>query len=238
MMFSNRDLKKLIIPLIIDQILMLSVGLADSIMVARVGEAAISAVALVDTISILIIWFFSALGTGGAVVAAQFIGSGSIEKARDAGKQLILVTVLLSVLIMTLCLIFNNTLLRLIFGNVESGVMSGARTYFFYCALSYPFIALYNAGAAIFRAARDSKTPTVYSAVMNGVNIVFNAIFIFGCGWGVAGAGLATLMGRAFACIATLFSLTMELLNNNLRYYKLVQNIIPAFKWSKRGQRN
>ena len=72
--FSNKNLKKLIIPLIIEQLLAVTVGFADTIMVSNIGETAVSAVSLVDTINILLINIFAALGTGGAVVTAQFIG--------------------------------------------------------------------------------------------------------------------------------------------------------------------
>ena len=116
MLFSNNDLKKLIVPLIIEQVLVVLVGFADTLMVASVGEAAVSAVSLVDTINILLINVFAALGTGGAVVAAQFIGQGSYEKAKYSAKQLLLITALLSVIIMLIVIVFNASLLHCIFG--------------------------------------------------------------------------------------------------------------------------
>lgn len=223
MMFTNQDLKKLIIPLIIEQLLAVTVGFADTIMVSSVGEAAVSAVSLVDSINILLINIFAALGTGGAVVAAQFIGQGSEEKAKYSGKQLILITAVLSFVIMGIILIFNASLLHLIFGNVEEKVMINAEIYFFFSALSYPFIALYNSGAALFRAVGNSKISMINSIIMNIINIVFNAIFIYGCQWGVFGAVFATLISRVIACCVILYMLATKdtvLRINDFKHWK------------------
>ena len=210
MLFSNRDLKKLIIPLIIEQLLAVTVGFADTIMVSSVGEAAVSAVSLVDGINILLINVFAALGTGGAVVAAQFIGQNNHQKARYAAKQLLLITALLSFFIMIIVVVFHVNLLHVIFGQVENAVMINAETYFFFSALSYPFIALYNSGAALFRAVGNSKISMLNSFVMNVINVVLNAVFIYICHWGVFGAVFATLIERNVACIIILYMLTIK----------------------------
>lgn len=204
MLFSNKDLKRLIIPLVIEQILVILVGFFDTVMVASVGETAVSAVSLVDGINILLINIFAALGTGGAVVAAQFIGQGAFNKAKHSAKQLILITAIISLIIMVIVIIFNTALLHLIFGNVEVDVMKNAEIYFLFSAISYPFIALYNSGAALFRAIGNSKISMINSAIMNVINIILNAIFIFGFKWGVFGAVLATLIARAIACCVIL----------------------------------
>lgn len=208
MLFSNKDLKKLIIPLVIEQLLVIMVGFADTVMVSSVGEAAVSAVSLVDGINILLINIFAALGTGGAVVAAQFIGQGSVEKAKYSAKQLILITAVLSAFIMLFVIIFNESILHFIFGNVEKAVMDNAEIYFLFSSVSYPFIALYNSGAALFRAIGNSKISMVNSAIMNAINIFFNAIFIYLFQWGVLGAVLATLIARMVACLVVLKSLS------------------------------
>lgn len=223
MLFSNKDLKRLIIPLVIEQLLAVTVGFADTIMVSSVGEAAVSAVSLVDGINILLINIFAALGTGGAVVTAQFIGQGSHDKARYSAKQLILVTAILSFLIMLVVIAFNASLLHLIFGNVEIDVMKNAEIYFLFSAMSYPFIALYNAGAALFRAVGNSKISMINSAIMNAINIILNAIFIFGFHWGVFGAVFATLIARAIACCVILYMLSRshnELCVNDYLHWK------------------
>lgn len=214
MLFSNQDLKKLIVPLIIEQILVILVGFFDTVMVASVGEAAVSAVSLVDGINVLLINIFSALATGGAVVASQFIGQGSIKKAQYSAKQLILITALLSSILMIVIIVFNSSLLQLIFGHVEANVMKNAEIYFLFSAISYPFIALYNAGAALFRTMGNSKISMINSAIMNVINIGLNAVFIFGFKWGVFGAVLATLIARMVACTVILKTLSHK--NNEL----------------------
>ncbi len=205
-MFSRKYLIKLIIPLIIEQLLAVTVGLADGMMVARVGESAVSGVSLVDSINILLIGLFGALATGGAVVSAQFLGQKEEQKACRAGEQLIASNLMLSLCIMALALIGNASILKLIYGNVEAMVMTKAVTYLFYSALSYPFIAVYNACAALFRSMGNSKTSMIISLIMNLINIVGNAVLIFGFGMGVAGAAIATLISRMFAAI-TMFLL-------------------------------
>ncbi|MDY3360026.1 MAG: MATE family efflux transporter [Clostridium celatum] len=223
--FSKKGLKKLIIPLIIEQLLAVTVGFADTIMVSSVGETAVSAVSLVDTINILLINIFAALGTGGSVVAAQFIGQDSRKEARESGKQLILITGLLSVVIMIICLLLNGPLLSCIFGSVDYHVMEGAKTYFFVTAISYPFIGLYNSGAALFRAMGNSKISMVNATIMNIINIILNAVFIFGFGLGVFGAAFATLIARIVTSILILMMLKNR---KNIIYI----NNYHSFKWN------
>lgn len=200
-MFSKRDLKKLIIPLMIEQILAVTVGMADTVMVANNGEAAVSGISLVDTINILLINVFSALATGGAVVTSQYLGRNDERNARIAGKQLIYTVAILSVVIMVICLSLRNHLLNLAFGHIDADVMTNAQTYLFLSALSYPFIAVYNAGAALFRSMGNSKVSMFASLLMNIVNISGNAVLIYGFDMGVAGAGIASLASRLLACV-------------------------------------
>ncbi len=207
MLFSRKDLIKLIIPLIIEQILAVTVGLADSMMVARVGEAAVSGVSLVDSINILLIGLFGALATGGAVISSQFLGRKENRSACVAGEQLIVSVLALSVLLMAIALIFGNPILKLLFGDVSSDVMDNSRTYLFYTALSFPFIGLYNASAALFRSMGNSKVSMIIAAIMNVINIIGNSILIFGFGMGVAGAAIATLISRIVAAGIMLYLL-------------------------------
>lgn len=223
--FSNKNLKKLIIPLIIEQLLAVTVGLTDTIMVSNIGETAVSAVSLVDTINILLINIFAALGTGGAVVTAQFIGQDSRKEARESAKQLILITGVLSLIIMIICLILNKSLLKLIFGSIDNEVMSNARTYFYVTAMSYPFIALYNSGAGLFRAIGNSKISMMNAAIMNVVNIILNSVLIYGFGLGVLGAAIATLIARITTCMIILKMLKSR---KNILY---IDNY-HGFKWN------
>lgn len=200
-MFSKKDLKRLIIPLIIEQILSVTVGMADTIMVAKKGEVAVSGVSLVDTINILLIGLFSALATGGAVVCAQFIGHKEKDKASEAANQLLLTVSIIAVLFTGFALFMNQGILNLIYHKVEPDVMSNARIYFYITAASYPFIAIYNAGAALFRAMGNSKISMLVSVAMNVINVFGNAILMFGLGMGVEGAALATLLSRIVGAV-------------------------------------
>lgn len=202
--FSNRALVRLLVPLVIEQLLAVTIGMADTVMVTNVGEAAVSGISLVDSINILFIQIFSALATGGAVVTAQYLGRQEQKNACIAAKQLLYATTALAAIIMAVSLVFHRQLLRLIFGNIEPAVMENAITYFWISAISYPFLAVYNAGAALFRSMGNSKVSTLVSFLMNVVNIGGNAILIYGFHWGVAGAATASLASRAMAAVIML----------------------------------
>ena len=176
MLFSNQSLKKLIWPLIIEQILVMIVGMADTMMVSYVGEAAISGVGLVDMVNNLIITVLSAVATGGAVVVSQYIGSQDLKKAKLASGQLITVMTVISVVIMIFCLVFYQGILSLFFGSIEADVMQAAITYFIITALSFPFLGVYNASSALFRSIEKTKVTMYVSLLMNAINIVGNYI--------------------------------------------------------------
>ena len=198
-LFDNRALVALIIPLIIEQFLAVLVGMADSIMVASVGEAAVSGVSLVDNIVVLLINIFSALATGGAVVAGQYLGRKREEEAcKSAGQLVWFVTISGVTAIVYLC---KSFILHGVFGKIEADVMEHANTYLLIVTASIPFIALYNGGAAIFRAMGDSKIPMIVSMIMNVINVSGNAILIYGFHCGTEGVAIPTLVSRAVAAI-------------------------------------
>lgn len=205
--FSNRDLRKLVIPLIIEQLLAILVGMADSIMVSSVGEAAVSGVSLVDTIFVLLINIFAALATGGAVVTGQYIGKKRPEEGCKAADQLVLFTAGFSLAVMALVYLCRPFILHVVFGNIEADVMSNCNTYILIVAASIPFIALYNAGAAIFRSMGNAKIAMFMSLFMNGINIMGNAFLLYGLRWGVEGAALPTLISRMVAGIVMILLL-------------------------------
>ena len=195
-MFNRKQLARLIWPLIVEQFLAVAIGMADTVMVTSCGEAAVAGVSLVDSINVLLINIFSALATGGAILASQYIGRQDKEQANVAAKQLVLVTAGISVLVMAICLFANASLLHMVFGEAEADVMTNAETYFFWSALSYPFLALYNAGAALFRAMGNSRISMFTALLMNALNIGGNALLIYGRNMGVAGAAIASLVSR------------------------------------------
>ncbi len=202
--FDGKKLRKLIIPLVIEQLLAVIIGMADTIMVSSAGEAATSGVSNVNTIGVLMVMVFAAMASGGSVVVAQYIGSGNKEKANRAANQVLLVSVLLSVVLMVFSLVANQALLKLIYGKVEADVMQNSIQYFYILALSFPFLAIYNACAALFRVMNNAQISMKMSVVMNLVNIVFNAIFIYGMELGATGAGLGTLISRVVAAAGML----------------------------------
>lgn len=201
LLFSRDALIRLIVPLIIEQLLLMTVGMADTVMVTTAGEATVSGVSLVDNINTLIIQIFSALSTGGAVVVAQYLGRQETHSAKTAAKQLLYVMTGISVVLMILALIFRQHILSLIFGQVEPAVMDSALVYFLLTAAAYPFMGIYNAGAALFRAMGNSKVSMINSFIINVINILVNAILIFGFGMGAAGAGIGTLVSRIAAAV-------------------------------------
>ncbi|MCJ7835183.1 MATE family efflux transporter [Cuneatibacter sp. NSJ-177] len=196
MLFSKKQIYQLMIPLMVEQLLTITVGIADSMMVSVAGEAAVSGVSLVDALNNLILSILTALATGGAVVSSQYIGRKDESSACQAANQLLFATVILAVGVSLLMLAGNERLLRLIFGKTEELVMSQAVTYFMIIVLTYPFMAIYNSAAALFRSMGNSKISMQVSLVMNLINIGGNAILIFGLKWGVAGAAIATLFSR------------------------------------------
>ena len=200
-LFSNQRLIHLIIPLVIEQGLTILVGMADGVMVASVGEAAISGVSLVDMIAAVILVLFAALATGGAVITSQFLGAQEIEKARQSAGQLILMATSLGALIMVPCLMFSEQLLMLCFGAIEQDVKAAGLVYLRITALSFPFLALYNAGAAIYRSVGNSKVSMQASLLMNAINVTGNAFCIFVLKWGVVGVAVPTLISRMAAGI-------------------------------------
>lgn len=206
-LFPRRALVRLLLPLVVEQLLAMTIGMVDTMMVTTVGEHAVSGVSLVDNISILLINIFSALATGGAVVAAQYIGSRDRDNACSAAKQLVYTVTGLAVGVSLVCLILRAQLLRLIFGALDADIFDAAMTYFLYTALSYPFLALYNAGAALFRAMGNSRVSMLNSLLMNLLNGGINALLIFGAGMGVAGAGWGTLLSRMVGAAVMTFLL-------------------------------
>ena len=200
-MFSNKDLEKLIIPLVIEQLLVMLVGTIDTMMVSHAGEASVSGVALVDMIDYLIITILSALATGGAVIVSQYLGSGDKKKANISAGQLFNVSAIFSVLIMIFCLVFHKGILKLLFGKVEEDVMQACITYFVITAFSFPFLGIYNVGTALFRSMQKTNVTMYISALMNVINITGNAIGIFVFKAGVAGVAIPTFISRTVAAV-------------------------------------
>ncbi len=201
LLFSNKDLKNLIIPLFLEQLLVALVGIADVFIIGFVGEAAVSGVSLVNSFNTIFLYLFVALASGGAVVISQYLGRGDREKANLASSQLLQSSIMFSVIITVVILAFNEKLMLLIFGRVEEDVMSACITYLRISAYSYPAIAIYNAGAAVYRSIGRTSTTMYISTISNIINIAGNIIGVFVLHAGVEGVAYPSLIARTFSAV-------------------------------------
>ena len=200
-MFSNRQLVRLIVPLLIEQLLVMLVGMADTIMVSSAGEAAISGVSIVNDVNNLMINLLSALAGGGAVIVSQYLGFGDRENVKKSASQLVMISFLISTGLGLICFALHRQILAMLYGTVEADVMASARTYFWITALSFPFLGVYNSAAALFRSMNQTKATMYVSILMNTVNVVGNAICVYGLHMGAAGVAWPTLASRVVAAI-------------------------------------
>lgn len=202
--FGNRGLFALILPILVEQLLTMLVGIADTLMVSYAGEAAVSGVSLVNQLNNVFIFVFGAVASGGAVVASQYIGREDRENGITAASQLLMITVLISAALMGVSVLFRSQLLSLLFGRVEPDVMEASLTYLVISALSFPALAVYNSAAALFRSMGKTKAIMNISIAMNAINVIGNAIGIFALHAGVAGVAVPSLVSRTFAAVAML----------------------------------
>lgn len=200
-MFSNHDLKAMILPLFFEQLLVMLVGLADTLVVSYAGEAAVSGVSLVNQFNTIFIYLFTALASGGAVVISQYIGKKAQDSAGEAASQLLLFSTVFSVAVAVLVLLGNEWLLRLVFGTVEDSVMRACVTYLRISAYSYPALAIYNAGAAVYRSLGKTSVTMYLSIASNIINVVGNMIGVFVLHAGVAGVAYPSLIARTFSAV-------------------------------------
>lgn len=203
--FTRKQLMRLVGPLVVEQFLAITVGMVDTMMVSYAGEAAISGVSLVDMLVVLLVNIFSALATGGAVVISQYLGAKQKDLAKKGAEQLFTMAAIAGIGVMLLTLAFSSQILTGLFGSIEPDVMEAALLYFRISALSFPFVALYNAGAALFRSLGNSKISMRVSVLMNGINVAGNALCVFGLHMGVAGVALPSLVGRIVAALVIMW---------------------------------
>lgn len=197
--FSNKDLKALIVPLFMEQLLAVLVGVADTFMVSYAGETAVSGVSLVNMFNTIFIYLFSALAAGGAVVVSQYIGRRDQENGNRSSGQLLMVSIVFSIFITGFVLALNRQLLMLLFGKVEDDVMEACVTYLRISAYSYPSLAVYNTGAAMYRSMGKTKVTMYLSLASNGINVAGNAVGVFMLHGGVAGVAYPSLIARVFS---------------------------------------
>lgn len=198
-MFSNKALRNMIAPLVVEQVLVMLVGIMDTGMISYVGEAAISGVALVDMINYLVTTVLAAVDTGGAVIVSQYLGRKDQKGANESASQLVSVSVVFSLGLAVLCILLHRQILGVLFGAVAEDVMQAAVIYFLITAISFPFLGLYNSSAALFRTMQKTRVTMYVSLLMNLINIIGNTVGIFVLHAGVMGVAVPTLISRAVA---------------------------------------
>ena len=218
-MFSNRQLFLLLIPIIAEQFLTSLMGMADSMMVSTVGPAALSGVSLVDAVNLLVVQAFNAMATGGVIICSNYIGQRNLKKANDSARQVLIVSLSISLFMTIIGLIFRKGLLSLIFGTVEADVMRASLVYFLLTILSYPFVSLAAAGSAIFRAQSNTRLPMKIAIISNLLNVAGNALLIYVFKMGVAGAATSTLVSRIFNAVVLLILLRSDKNEISVRDY-------------------
>lgn len=199
--FSGKDLRRMIVPLFLEQLLVMLVGIADTLVVSYAGEAVVSGVSLVNQFNTIFIYLFTALASGGAVVISQYIGGKDFEKAGESASQLLMFGTVFSLMIAILVLVGNQGMLRLLFGRVEASVMEACVTYLRISAYSYPALAIYNAGAAVYRSLGKTNVTMYISVLSNMINVVGNVIGVFVLHAGVAGVAWPSLIARTFSAV-------------------------------------
>ncbi len=200
-MFSNQNLKEMIVPLFFEQLLVMLVGMADTLVVSYAGEAAVSGVSLVNQFNTIFIYLFTALASGGAVVISQYIGRKEKAAAGASASQLLLFSTIFSVIVAGAVLVGNEGILRLMFGRVEDSVMEACVTYLRISAYSYPALAIYNSGAAVYRSLGKTDVTMYLSVASNIINVIGNVIGVFLLHAGVAGVAYPSLIARTFSAV-------------------------------------
>lgn len=205
LLFSNADLKKLIIPLTLEQILFMLVGIADTLMVSALGEEAMSGVSLINILEYFMYTVMSAICSGGGIVISQYIGAQNNLLAKKTANQLLSLAMVIAFILSTLGLIYHKGFLHLLYGNVDTGVMQAADTYFLIAVCSIPCIAIHQACSAMFRSMNETKIPLYTVIVLNITNIIGNYMAVYVLHAGVYGVALATVLARVVGNALMLF---------------------------------
>lgn len=226
-LFSNKALVSLILPLALQSALSLIVGMADSIMVSSAGEASVSGVSLIDTVMVLVFYVFSAMAAGGAVVAGQLLGSGDKKRANHAADELLWLNGVIAIVVTVIVFVLSGWITGSLFGEIAADVEQAAKDYLFFTVFSIPAIGIFEAAAAVFRTMGDTKTTLKLSLLMNGINVCGNAILIYGCNMGAAGAAIATLIARWIAAV-----IVVILLLDQKRELHIQKTLRHKFDWA------
>lgn len=201
-MFTNKDLKNLILPLFVEQFLLMFVGIADTFVVSFSSEADVSGVSLVTSFNTVLIFLFTALSSGGAVIISQYIGSKNSKLASRSSGQLLMISTVVSGIMAVLILVFHTQLLKLLFGKIEPDVMAACDSYLLITTLSLPALAIYDAGAALCRSIGKTNVTMYISIIANIINVLGNCIGVFVLKMGAAGVAYPSLISRILSAVA------------------------------------
>ena len=201
-MFSNKDLRKLIIPLFIEQFLLMFVGIADTFVVSFSSEADVSGVSLVTSFNTVLIFLFTALSSGGAVIISQYIESKKNDEASRSSGQLLMISAVISVIMTIFIMLFHTGILKILFGKIEADVMAACDSYLLITTLSLPFLAVYDAGAAMCRSIGKTNVTMYISIVSNVINVIGNCVGVFWLNMGAAGVAYPSLISRLLSAVA------------------------------------
>ena len=215
--FSRKEIYKIVVPILLQNLLGIAIGMIDSMMISNKGEEAFAGVSLVSSLDTVLITLFSALTAGGSVVLAQAMGRKDRNYACNAAKQMLYITTLAAAVISATVLLLRVPILHLLFGNAEESVMQSALAYFFFIAISFPFLAIEYSVGATLRAQGDSITSLKVSLFMNLLNIGGNAMLIYVLDLGAAGAAIATLFSRVVGAVIKLFIIHKKTLYIHVR---------------------
>ena len=241
MMFSNRDLRNLIFPLFVEQFLLMLVGIADTFTVSFASEADVSGVSLVNSFNTVLVFVFTALSSGGAVIISQYVGRGDGRRAERSAGQLLMISVLISAALTALILAFHSQLLILLFGRVEAQVMAASRSYLLITTCSIPALAVYDVGAALCRSIGKAGATMYISTAANLVNIIGNCVGVFVLHLGAEGVAWPSLFSRILSAAAVTVYCARQ--GNAVRYRfpdifswdgSLLKKIMGSAKWSRK----
>ena len=206
-MLIRKNVLKLAVPIIVEQTFVMMLGVCNTMMAGHIGEEAVSAIGMVDSINMLFISFFAALSVGATVVVAQQIGQEKPKKANETAKQAIVSGVIVAGVITLLLWIFRVPLINFLYGSAEELVKSNAKLYIEFTLLTYPFIAIEQIANGILRGAGDTKTPMYITMFMNIINIILGYRLIYGIdflhipSFGIMGAALAIAIARMIGSV-------------------------------------
>ena len=209
-LFSNRALLNLGVPLALNSLMAIFMGMADSVMVSSAGATAVSAVSIVDAVNNVFVTVSDSIPTGGSVVTSQYIGARQQEKAKESIRQILYSGIIIATFLMVLLLCLRKQVLRLIYGSIETAVFNQAVTYFTIILLSFPFLVAGCTATATLRSMAKSRLAVTITISANIINVIGNAILIYGFDLGVAGAAISTVFGRIVWCIWGLMALRSE----------------------------